>query len=116
MREYVQYIGSNAVHIVRGRIEGGIVITQCGNHYPPKMSQIRGLNGQSEQDIVCWQCRTNAARAAGKRVYSPPQLSYGISKAKQRQMRPLVAEYQERQRLAAWNRRAQEVTPGNNSR
>jgi hypothetical protein len=114
MREYVQYNGSNLVHIVCGYHDDGVIVTQCDKWYHPSASRIRGLNGKQEADIVCRYCREKAAIALGKRVYYAPQLRRDVSKVKQKHFQNCLAEVSEKKRLAEWNRKAQEVKPGNN--
>jgi hypothetical protein len=52
-----------------------------------------------------------AAAQVGKKVYSQPTLRKGLSEAKQRKLRKAQREHTDRQRLAAWNKAAQERTP-----
>lgn len=110
MTTYVQHKWANTIHIVRDKRENGTYITQCGKWYVASMALMSDLRGEREEDVVCYECRRIAARLAGKRVYSQPRLRRGLSMAKARKLEPLVKAHQERQRLAAWNRAAQEAT------
>ena len=111
MTQYVQYSGSNQLHIVRNQWDNGTYHTQCGKWYVASMAYNPGLRGKREEDVVCAQCRHIAARLAGKKVYRQPVLRKGLSAAKQRKLMPLFKSHRERQRLAAWNAAAQERTP-----
>lgn len=110
MTTYVQYKWANTIHIVRDKQENGTYITQCGKWYVASMALMSDLRGESEEDVVCYECRRIAARLAGKRVYRQPTLRRGLSKAKQRHLAGAIVAHQERQLLAAWNKAALEAT------
>jgi hypothetical protein len=109
MTAYVQYSGANLIHVVRNQWENGTYHTHCGRFYVASMALTPDLRGEREEDVVCAECRRLAAAQAGKRVYSQPTLRHGLSEAKQRKLAPLFKAHTERQRLAAWNRAAQEA-------
>jgi hypothetical protein len=112
MTQYVQYRFSNSVHIVRETMPSGEHRTECGKWYHFNQSYLRGLEGHREQDLVCSECRLRAAARSGKKLYRSPTLRRGLSEAKRYKLRKEVQAVRERQRLAAWNRAAQqERTP-----
>jgi len=111
MTTYVQHKSSYQIHVVRNHWEDGTFRTQCGRFYVASMALTFDLRDEREEDVVCAECRRQAAAQAGKRVYFQPTLRRGLSKVKQRQLAPLFKAHAERQRLAAWNAAAQERTP-----
>jgi hypothetical protein len=108
MTQYVQYRFANTIHIIRETWASGMHATQCGRWYHPAQSYTPVLHGEREEDVVCYECRRLAAAQVGKKVYSRPTLRRGLSEAKQRKLAPLFKVHAERQRLAAWNRAAQQ--------
>jgi len=108
MTIYIQHKWSNAIHIVRKDFENAASQTYCGKWYLPTQAFTPDISGEREEDVVCSECRHLAAAAAGKKMYSQPTLRRGLSEAKQRKLKPLIKAHQEQQRLAAWNRAAQE--------
>jgi hypothetical protein len=110
MTQYVQHKWANLIHVVRNHWENGTYHTQCGRFYVASMAYTPGLRGEREEDVVCAECRRKAAWHLDKKVYFQPTLRHGLSKVKQRQLAPLFKAHAERQRLAAWNRAAQEAT------
>ena len=112
MTQYVQHKWANTIHIVRETWVSGEIGTHCGKWYWPSQAFTPDLRGEREEDVVCYECRRLAAAQVGKKVYSRPTLRRGLSEAKQRKLAPLFKAHAERQRLAAWNRAAQqERTP-----
>lgn len=106
---YVQHKWSNTVHIVC-EWENATCHTYCGKFYHPSQSFTPDLSGKREENVVCYACRRLAAAAVGKKVYHRPVLRKGLSEAKRYKLRKEVRAAKERQRLAAWNKAAQEAT------
>lgn len=110
MTTYVQHKWANSRHIVHRSFENGSCLTFCGKFYTANQSFQPGLSSYREEEIVCAECRRRAAHAAGKKLYHQPSLRYGLSMAKRRHLDGALKAHQERQRLAAWNKAAQEAT------
>jgi len=109
MTTYVQHQFGKTPHIVKESWNDGMR-TECGKWFYSKSSFVPLVLPEREQDVVCAECRRKAAWRLGKKVYRRPTLRKGLSEAKRYKLRKEVQAAQERQRLAAWNKAAQEAT------
>lgn len=105
---YVQHKWGKRVHVVHEASER-MVETLCGVWYWTSMSFTPDLH-EREDKIVCGECRRIRAAMARKKLYERPVLRRGLSQAKQRLLSYGIKNFQERQRLEAWNKVARKVT------
>jgi len=110
MTTYIQHMFGKTPHIVRDEYQDRGKRTECGKWFYPKSSFVPGVLPEREQDAVCAECRRKAAWRMGKKVYRRPTLRRGLSEAKRYKLRKEVQAAQERRRLEAWNKAAQEAT------
>ena len=107
MRTYIQHVSGNMIHIVRVTTEYGTARTWCGKRYIIGLphSFTPKIEGEREEDAVCWMCRKLLASSMGKKVYVMPVLRRG-RKGKHKILDMAVRQIKERQRLEEWNKRA----------
>lgn len=77
--EFCCHIFGKTKHIVRTKSDTGAIDTECGLHYGPNsIAQVPQAHGV----IDCYHCKRMHARLVNKKIYEPPVLRKGLSKAK----------------------------------